>query len=174
MIVVNFEQRFSSIDDLPDNNCCDLDWVCIDVIDFEFCRFKVANSERNFLLLIQWVNQKVEPFFLNSSGVLSEKLQGLSLIWIDDKVTVPLQEPKYSQCQLKKASKEGGDWMNIGNGQNKYKSGYCKPVDGNSKKTVDCGFLYIFKHDFIITGCNLLGWGCCLHTGSCCAIIVIS
>ena len=47
-------------------------------------------------------------------------------------------------------------------------------MNGNSKKTVNCGFLDVPKHDFIIAGRDLLSCGCCLHTRSFAAITVIS
>lgn len=93
------------------------------------------------MLLIQGINEEMETFFLNRSSIFPKELEGLCLVWVDDEVTVPLQEPKYGESNLEDDSKKSGKRRDVCNGENQNECRDCKDMDSNSDETVDGCFL---------------------------------
>ena len=102
LVFLHFKHGFGSVVHAPNHNGGDVDRVGVDVIHLEFARFKVVDAQGNTGFFIKRVDEESKPLLLEGPDVFAKELGHDRLVWVDNHITVPKQQPQDTTADVEK------------------------------------------------------------------------
>ena len=85
-VVVDLEQRLRSVDDLPDDDCGNLDRIAIEIVDLEFARLEIANAQGHAAFAVERIGP-ARTGVAHGADVAAEELQHFAFVRRDGEET---------------------------------------------------------------------------------------